>query len=165
MTEPTYLSVEELHRLTETAVTLPELSAAAGHPVQFLVRKISRTEYLSLFPLPPAEAAQWKPEEWDKRELAWVRGLTPEALQRRRAQLRDTLYATTALASLRPMLTLDDARRLGSDGEEAAIAILRFSGLLVESPPAASNGHDAAATDVPSAAPEAPHAELAVGAS
>jgi len=162
MTEPTYLSVEELHRLTETAVTLPELSAAAGHLVQLLVRKISRTEYLSLLPMPPAEAARWKPEEWDAKEAAWLDGLTPEAMQRRRAHLRDTLYAVAALAALRPALTLDDARRLGNDGAEAATAILRFSGLLVE-PPSTSNG--TAPADVPPAAHEAPHAELAVGAS
>lgn len=140
------LTLEELLERTETRVTLPLLSQEIGGRV-IRARRVARGEYLSLLPPLPPEAAQWPPEELAARELAWIRTLPPEDLERRRAELRDVLFRVVALAALEPVLTLEHARRLGDDAAAAAVEILRFSGIVPGLGAAAPAEAPAAAVD------------------
>ncbi len=125
------LTIAKLMAASEKTVPLPELSKDTGEDQVIRVRRVGRAEYLSLLPPLPPEAAEWPPEQFSAHELAWIRSLPPDQGEARRVALRDVLYRTLALAAVEPALTLEQARRLASDGELAAAEVLRFSGLLI----------------------------------
>lgn len=123
-----FLTIESLMQWSETTVP-----TEAG---KIAVRKISRTEYLSLLPMPPPESVGWSDAEWNAREVAWVRNLPLHLQKARRGEIRDVIYEVVALAAVRPSLTLEQSRRLANEATVVAEAVLRFSGLLEAKAPA-----------------------------
>lgn len=137
------LTIDELMAATETRVTLPALSALLGHERAVRVRRIGRAEYLAHLPAPPPGAHEWPREEWAQREQAWLATLDEATRRSRQAALDDVPAQLVAAACLEPALTVEQARRLGDDATVVAAEVLRFSGLLGASEPAAEAGPEA----------------------
>jgi hypothetical protein len=126
------LTVETLLAISEKTVALPGLSKDLGREVAITVRRISGPEYVQCNPDRPPEAEGW-PDKGPERAAAakaWFESLSPAQQEERRRAARDVLYRVVEIASLRPKLTLEQARRLGDDAAVVANEVLRLSGLL-----------------------------------
>lgn len=142
---PRLATIEEILAASETEIALPGLSASLGEPVSIKVRKLGRAEFLLALPPSPAGSESWAKEDWAAKEEAWLATLEPAQLQARRQTMADLNIKVLAAAALDPVLTLEEARRLGDDALVAAAEILRFSGITTdESKPAASEPEAAA---------------------
>lgn len=146
MDQGDYLTLEELEQATTHEVELPDLTQRLGRRCALTFRAIGMSDYLTLIPLPPPGSESWPVGEAKSRELDWLRSLGATEQERARAERNDVIYRTIELASLRPRLTADMARRLGNDAMVAFNAILVESGILPRpEAPAAANPADATA--------------------
>lgn len=129
-------TIEEILAASETEVALPGLSVADGEPRALRVRKISRAEFRLCLPPQPPGSESWAPEDWPAKEAIWVETLSPEALAARREIMADLNARVVSMVSVDPVLTLEQARRLGEDTLLVAAEVLRFSGITPPEKPA-----------------------------
>lgn len=140
------LTVDLIEQHTTLTHRCARLSEILGEDVTLTLRWVGREEYLILAPPNPPGSTEWKQEEYARRFADWYRSLTEADLVHREKLALDLLYRVVSLASIDPVLTFEQARKLGSDGEEAAVAVLLASGIYKRK--------ETPATDTP-AAPEA----------
>ena len=122
-------TLEEILAASETDVALPGLTAALGEPRSLRVRKLSRAEFLLTLPPSPPGSDSWAKEDWAAKEEAWLATLDPAQVQARREALASLNVKIAALAAVDPVLTLEQAARLGDDAAVVGTAVLRFSGI------------------------------------
>lgn len=147
---PKTLTIEMLKKHTEGTVRLPLLSEKEGEDVEIRYQWIGAETYLSFSPPAPPGSERWIDRkaiaalpkeqqeeaqrtaqvEFAERAQRWFDSLPEEVRLRREEQARDVLARVVAHCAIEPRLTLNEARGLGPDGEVAAYAILRASGLI-----------------------------------
>jgi hypothetical protein len=128
------LTLARLLAATETEVALPITSERLGTPVTIKVRRISSPEHRAFLPALPPESETWGTTEWLDRQRAWLATLSADELDERRALYAMVAARIVAAAALDPVLTVDEARRLGDEADTVAVEILRFSGLVQNAP-------------------------------
>ncbi|HJR01838.1 MAG TPA: hypothetical protein VKA83_09415 [Methylomirabilota bacterium] len=140
MDQGDYLTLEEIEQATTHEVELPEMTKKLGKRAALAFRAIGTSDYLTLIPLPPPGAEAWPVENFWKHELDWIRTLPEDEQVKAREARAEVVYRTVAMASLRPLLSVETARRLGNDAQVAFAAILVESGIMPrpETPPAAA---------------------------
>lgn len=140
MDQGDYLTLEEIEQATTHEVELPELTKKLGKRAVLAFRAIGTADYLTLIPLPPPGAEAWAAENFWKHELDWIRTLPEDEQTRAREARAEVVYRAVSMASLRPLLSVETARRLGNDAQVAFMAILVESGIMPrpETPPAAA---------------------------
>lgn len=129
-------TIEEILAASETEIALPALSASVGESRTLKIRKLARAEFLLCLPPSPPGAESWAKEDWVAKEAVWLATLEPDVLEARRRILADLNVKLVSAAALDPLLTMEQARRLGDDALVAAAEILRFSGITAEEKPA-----------------------------
>jgi hypothetical protein len=127
-------TLQDILETGEKDVVIPGLTDAAGEPLTIRVRKVHAGERQALLPQVPAHLFENLPEKPDdrqaelmRREVHWLGTLSAAQVDMRRRESSEFCYRLLALAALDPILTVDDARRLGDGALELAGEILEFS--------------------------------------
>ena len=137
-------TIAEILAASETQIPLPGLSATVGEPCSLKIRKLARAEFQLCLPPNPPGSDTWRTfdattapadvvvikKEWAEKEAAWIETLAPEVLEARRRRIADLHFKVVSLVALDPVLTEDQARRLGDDALLVYAEILRFSGIM-----------------------------------
>jgi len=127
-------TVQDIKQTGEKDLVVPGLVDETGEPLTIRVRKVHAGERNALLPQTPAHLFENLPEKPDDRqaelvarETKWLESLTVDQLDARRLESAEFCYRLLALAALDPVLSVDDARRLGDGALELASQILEFS--------------------------------------
>jgi hypothetical protein len=126
------LTLELLERATTALVRVPGASQKTGQEVYVKIRAIRKADYAAMIPPAPPGSEAW-PEDREARDRLWrewLEGLPEDQRQARTLAAAEVTYKVIAAGLVEPRMTADDARALGDDADEIAVAILRLSGLL-----------------------------------
>lgn len=127
-------TVEDILTSGETDLVIPDLLDETGQPMTIRVRKIHAGEQQALMPpLAPdlyaglPEDPDTRQQEFEARRRKWAASLTPAQLEERTHQAARFCARVVALASVDPVLTEEQAMRLGYAVDGLAAQILAFS--------------------------------------
>lgn len=142
---PRRATVEDIIKSGETDLQIPGFVDDAGDPLMIRVRKVHAGERDALLPQLPAHLFEELPDDPDKRatELTdrrsrWLKSLTPAQLEERTREASAFFARLVARASLDPVLTEDQAARLGDAVMTLANEIVNFSQNKSEAKPSES---------------------------
>jgi hypothetical protein len=130
----TLVTLAQLQSVNTKHVQAKGLSERLGTEVYVRIRAIRRSTYLQMLPPQPPGSTEWPKEdaEYLARLNAWVVSLPPAEQDQRKRAYDEITYKVVAAGVADPPMTMDQARDLGNDADDIAVAIMDFSGLLAK---------------------------------
>jgi len=131
---PRRATIDDILTTGEKDLPIPGLLDAQGEPMTLRVRKVHAGERDALLPQLPAHLFEELPEDPEKRatELTdrrarWLKSLTSAQLEERTREASAFFARLVARASVDPVLTEEQAARLGDAVMTLATEIVAFS--------------------------------------